>query len=129
MPPIQPPDLVLVTGASGFLGTHFVAALTNYGFRVRGAVRTQQQGEYIKDRWGAEYAVVPDMTHRDAYDVAVVGARAVIHASSQPDVGCTGDAGLVIDPAVAGVQNLLDAIVRRGEAVRRVVQIRCVYLG
>lgn len=126
MPPIQPPDLVLITGASGFLGTHFVAALKEAGFQVRGAVRLQEQGEYIKKRWGAEYVVVPDMTVPNAYDEAVDGVKGIVHASSEPNVTHTGDAADVITPAVAGVQDMLSAISRDGSVVSRVVQIRWV---
>lgn len=64
MPAISTPAKVLVTGASGFLGTHVVKALINSGFSVRGTVRSTSKGEYLEKLFGGEtfeYAVVEDM--------------------------------------------------------------------
>lgn len=62
MPAITSNSLVLVTGASGFVGTHTVVTLAAKGFRVRAAVRSDDKGEYLKKLVGEalEYVVVPD---------------------------------------------------------------------
>lgn len=54
---------VLVTGASGFVGTHVVHALDQAGFLVRAAVRSEEKGKHVKALApGIEVVVVPDMT-------------------------------------------------------------------
>jgi len=39
--------LVLVTGATGFIGTWIVRNLLESGYRVRAAVRTEQKGQHL----------------------------------------------------------------------------------
>ena len=64
MPAISPPAKVLVTGASGYIAIHVVKALIDRGYFVRGTVRSDKKGEYIRNLFGAdkfEWIVVPDM--------------------------------------------------------------------
>ena len=43
--PASSSDLVLVTGASGFLGTGVTLAFLEQGYRVRGTVRSLEKGQ------------------------------------------------------------------------------------
>lgn len=70
MPAISPPAKVLVTGANGFVGIWVVRLLLQYGYSVRGAVRSAAKGEILKrtlvnkegDRaTDFEYVVVSDI--------------------------------------------------------------------
>jgi nucleoside-diphosphate-sugar epimerase len=47
IPATPPGSLILVTGASGFLGVHTVKVLLDAGFPVRGTVRSNYKGEYL----------------------------------------------------------------------------------
>lgn len=54
--------LVLVTGASGFLGTYIVQELLKRGYQVRAVVRDTAKGEYVQNKFpGAKYVIVKEM--------------------------------------------------------------------
>ncbi|PYP52812.1 MAG: hypothetical protein DMD45_02925 [Gemmatimonadetes bacterium] len=70
---------VLVTGASGLVGSHVVEALVSRGEGVRALVRPASRDAVV--RLGAE-AVAGDMTDAAAWNAAARGARAIVHAGA-----------------------------------------------
>lgn len=63
----SPPSTVLVTGASGFIGSWVCRTLLEAGYHVRGTVRDAAKGEYLKTLFsdfsvGFDYAIVLDIT-------------------------------------------------------------------
>ncbi|WOO84405.1 Putative uncharacterized oxidoreductase [Vanrija pseudolonga] len=131
MPALTPGSLVLVTGASGFMGTHTVGTLLDAGFAVRAAVRSADKGEHLKAEFPAHaervsYAIVPDMSEPTAYDAAVVGVDAVVHLASPTDLMTPGPPSVIIQPAIDGVVNVLSAVQRFAPTVQRVVQMSSV---
>jgi hypothetical protein len=58
-------DLVLVSGASGFIAAHLTSHLLMNGYRVRGTVRSNDKGEYLKKLYEGvgefEYVIVKDI--------------------------------------------------------------------
>ena len=73
-------SLVLVTGVNGYIGSHMVDQLLQQGYNVRGTVRTEAKGQWVKEYFGKKYSnqtleleVVPDMAAKGAFDHAVKG--------------------------------------------------------
>src|SRR5256886_9249312 len=69
---------VLVTGASGLVGSHVVEALAARGEPVRALVRPASRAAVL--RLGAE-AVAGDVTDPAAWQAAARGVRALVHAA------------------------------------------------
>jgi nucleoside-diphosphate-sugar epimerase len=104
----------LVTGATGFIGSHLVAALLREGFRVRVLLRRQSQL-----RWLEGLEVVPcygDCTEAQSLAEAVKGVQYIFHV-----------AGLISAPRVEdfylvnaqGTDNLLRAALEHAPGLRR----------
>src|SRR3989454_7382797 len=70
---------VLVTGASGLVGSHVVEALVARGEEVRALVRPASCAAVL--RLGAE-AVAGDVTDPAVWPVAARGVRAIVHAAA-----------------------------------------------
>jgi nucleoside-diphosphate-sugar epimerase len=75
---------VLVTGGTGYVGCHTVAALAGQGHQVRLLVRARERIAPALDPLGVAGAdaVVGDMTSTAAVEQAMVGCDAVVHAAS-----------------------------------------------
>ena len=106
---------VLITGATGFIGSHIVKALITKGHKVRALVRKSSDTSNIKGpRVELAYG---DITDPESLVAAVKGMDAVIHlAAMVSDFGPYKDfVALNID----GVKNILDAA--KDEGVSRFV--------
>ncbi len=125
--------LVLITGATGHVGSAVLLHALQAGYNVRAAVRSPAKAAAILARPqiqqlnpGArlQFVVVPDITAVDAFDAAAAGATHVIHIASPLATG-SGVAPsqhdeYFIRPAVRGTLAMLEAAHRAG-TVRRVV--------
>jgi len=84
---------VLVTGATGFVGSHTAAALAASGHEVCVLARTPAKVPLVLGPLGVDPEVVAgDMTDPVAVAAAVSGCDAVIHAAAQIGVGGGGSA-------------------------------------
>ncbi|UNI19297.1 hypothetical protein JDV02_005490 [Purpureocillium takamizusanense] len=125
--PVLPPGtLVLVTGVSGFIGSHVADKLLAAGYAVRGTTRDAAKHAWLAalfdDRYGKgrfELHGVPDMAAEGAFDQVLQGASGVINIAS--DTTFAPDPHAVITPTVAGAVNLARAA-SRTPSVRRFVQ-------
>jgi dihydroflavonol-4-reductase len=79
-------DLVLVTGASGFIAKHCIAEALKHGFNVRGTLRHMQRADEVRAAVGEKgnrlSFVEADLTHDDGWDAAARGCRHVLHVAS-----------------------------------------------
>ncbi len=75
----RPSSTILVTGASGFVGYHVVAALHAAGFGVRCLVRPSSRRQFL-DEFAPEM-VVGDVTRPETLPPAIRGVEAVVHCA------------------------------------------------
>jgi dihydroflavonol-4-reductase len=105
--------LVLVTGATGFVGSHAVAALRRHGHDVRILVRDLGRIAPALDPHGVTAAAVQgDMTDPVAVATAVKGCDAAIHAAGE--VGVEGGSGPKTTANVDGVRTVISAALDAG---------------
>ena len=118
---------VLVTGGSGFVGSHIILQLLNEGHAVRTTVRSLNREDSVramlKDA-GVESGqrlafCAADLEHDDGWAEAVAGCDYVIHVASPMPAAAPKNEDELIVPARDGVLRVLGAA--RDANVKRVV--------
>jgi NADH dehydrogenase len=112
----------LVTGASGFVGSHLVPTLIAAGHRVVALVRTPEDAHLVigrlpADTRGAVETRIGDITHPATLGPALTGVDAVVHLAAIPRdfsggadlrlVNTEGTRAIVVAMADAGVRRLV----------------------
>ena len=89
MTTVVPGDTILVTGATGYIGSHVVEELIAAGYKVRATTRAVNKAKFLVDIIGKKFGrnhlevlEVPDMVAEDAYDVAIQGVAGVVHLAT-----------------------------------------------
>jgi dihydroflavonol-4-reductase len=109
-------DLILVTGASGFVGKWCVVKLLEKGYRVRGTVRSEAKAEQVRSTVaaavGAEAAsrldlVIADLMNDAGWAAAMQGVSAVMHVAAVVLGDEPRDASVVVKPAMEGTERVL----------------------
>jgi nucleoside-diphosphate-sugar epimerase len=107
---------IMVTGASGFVGSHTVAALLAAGHRPRVLVRDPGKATKVLAALGVpadSVEFVPgDMLDEAAVEEALTGCDAAIHTAAA--IGITGPAGDLVDINVTGTRNVVGGAAARG---------------
>ena len=108
---------VLVTGATGFVGSHAAKALQDAGHTVRALVRTPAKLETVTARVGVDLAALEtvqgDIRDAVAVTAAVDGCDAVVHAAAVVSLDPTAEAE-VSETNFPGALNVLDTAVDAG---------------
>ncbi|KAF2011640.1 NAD(P)-binding protein [Aaosphaeria arxii CBS 175.79] len=119
----MPSGTVLLTGASGFLGSHIAEQLVVAGYTVRATFRTEEKSKrfrsFFKDA-PVETVVVPDITAPNAYKDASQGVDYVIHSASPFTFKIQDIQKDLIDPALQGTRGVLD-LAKASPTLKRVV--------
>lgn len=125
---IDPSVPVLVTGASGYIGSWIVRTLLEAGYTVRGTVRNPQKPKGLEhlhklseDHPGRLSLFKADLLDAGSFDDAMDGCELVIHTASPFLLtGFTDAEEALVRPALEGTRNVLDSV-NRTKSVKRVV--------
>lgn len=81
-PAIPYGSTVVVTGCSGFIGSHVADQVLAAGYNVRGTSRDSRKNNWLKEYFDNKYGegrfelvAVPDLAKEDAFDDVVKGKK------------------------------------------------------
>lgn len=116
---------VLITGGTGFLGSHTAKALKLAGCNLRLLVRSEEKARKILGDLGieADEYIVGDITDKAAVSKAVAGCDAVIHSAAMVSTA-TKHADLVYQTNVEGSRLLVDCSLKAG--VKKIIYVSSV---
>ena len=97
--------IVLVTGASGFIGAHVVNELLKKGIKTRAMMRNLSLKSIFPENENLE-VVYGDLFDVESLKKAVDGCESVIHCAANLLLGKLDPQKDVIDTSVIGVENL-----------------------
>ncbi len=97
--------VVLVTGSTGFIGSHVVRVLSERGVEVRAGMRDLTLAKMF-DGFEGVTPVKMDLFDIDSLRNSVEGCDDVIHCAAALYVGAKDAQRDVVDPSVIGVKNL-----------------------
>ena len=127
---MAPNQLVLVTGGSGFVGSHSIIALLREGYRVRTTLRSLKRADEVRNMLQAggvteEQAKsveirVADLGSDDGWSEACKDCEYILHVASPLPTSVPKNPDDLIIPARDGVLRVLKAAKAAG-TVKRVV--------
>lgn len=118
--------MILVTGATGFLGNHLVRRLVDRGERVRVLIRTGSDPRPLR-RLAVE-AVEGDLCDFGSVNRACAGVTGVIHAAAMVRIGWTGLEAMR-EVNVAGTRLVAQAARKAGARLIHVSSVDALGLG
>jgi nucleoside-diphosphate-sugar epimerase len=108
-------NLILVTGASGFVGKWCVVKLLEKGYRVRGTIRSEAKANQVHDTVAAVVGdaaanlqlVQADILDDTGWAAAMKDVSAVMHVATVIRGDEPKDPNIVIKPAIEGTERVL----------------------
>ncbi|KAI4596368.1 hypothetical protein KJ359_005497 [Pestalotiopsis sp. 9143b] len=115
---------VLVTGATGLVGSHVVDNLLKKGIKVRAVARSKAKADAFcsarqQHSSALTFCFIQDLTDAGAFDDAVKDVDGVIHIASPYNYGFKDNEASLIIPAIKGVRSVLEA--SQDTKVKRIV--------
>lgn len=111
-------EIILVTGANGYVGSHVIWQLLEQGYTVRGTVRkpSDEKHAFLKTFHPAaseRLELVPgDLMQTECWPAAMKGVDVVMHVASPFAIDSNADEEeAFIKPAVTGTANVLQAAI------------------
>jgi dihydroflavonol-4-reductase len=115
------PLKVLVTGATGFVGSHTTRALLDAGHRVRAFIRSPKKvRRVLGEREGLELAQ-GDISDAASVREALCGCNGVVHTAAVVAVGTAGAPEALMKANVSGVRNVIGAAIEQN--IERIVHV------
>jgi nucleoside-diphosphate-sugar epimerase len=117
---------VLVTGISGFLGSHIAAEGLRRGYQIRGSIRDKSKKQQVDELFLKQgFTQLPELAEANLLEEggwahAVAGCDGIMHVASPFILGLPAHENDLIRPAVEGVKNVLKAALEN--QVHRIVQ-------
>jgi len=119
--------VILVTGGTGYIGSWLVKELLEKSYTVRMTVRDKTRGDKYR-QFDPITASAPgklelweaDLLKEGSFDLAAKGADAIIHVASPFTLRFKNAQKDLLDPALLGTRNVLNAATRSG-TVKKVV--------
>jgi len=113
---------VLVTGATGLLGSHTVRALLDAGHAVKAFVRSPDKARRVfAGREGSVELVKGDIGDAASVEAALRGCDGVVHCAAVISVDSANDPQALIKTNVAGVRNVIGSAVDLG--LQRIIHV------
>ena len=120
-------NMVLVTGANGFVASHCILQLLHGGYRVRGTLRDPDRGKKLNEIIGRHADVSDgrlsfvsaDLSSDESWERAADGCSRILHVASPVPRQAPKHADDVIAPARDGTLRVLKAAAKTG--TKRVV--------
>lgn len=123
---LPPNSLILVTGSTGFIGSHIVRELLSHGYRVRGTSRTEAKATTSRETTHSNHknystTIVPDISAPNAYAEAIKDVDGVIHVATDTELSSSDPAGTISTARESTVGIMQAALEARPQTVKRVV--------
>lgn len=124
---------IFVSGATGYIALHLVKQLLKANYRVIGSVRSEEKGQTLKSSLESiniptkdfSFVVVKDIAAKGAFDKALQqyadSINVFLHTASPVQFNVKDVKKDLLDPAVEGTTNALNAIKKYGKNIKRVV--------
>ena len=117
--------VTVVTGASGYIGSHVVANLLSRGATVRATVRDASDPERVDHlraltvaEGGSLEIVEMDLFDTNSVDVAIAGCTDLIHTAASVIIRSREPQTKIVDPSVVGTRNVVAAVEKAGSVER-----------